>query len=66
MQARKALSEAVAMDLAIERTIEILSESGELDDTLIVVTADHAHTMSISGYSARGVPILGKNTCTND
>lgn len=31
------------------------------DDTLIVVTADHAHTMSISGYSRRGDDILGLN-----
>lgn len=31
------------------------------DDTLIVVTSDHAHTMSISGYSRRGDDILGLN-----
>jgi len=29
------------------------------DDTLIVVTADHAHTMAIVGYASRGNPILG-------
>lgn len=28
------------------------------EDTLIVVTADHAHTMSISGYPSRGSDIL--------
>ncbi|XP_047482851.1 alkaline phosphatase-like [Penaeus chinensis] len=53
--AHRALDEAVAMDEAIEKALNLTSE----EDTLIVVTADHAHTMSISGYPSRGQEIIG-------
>lgn len=36
------------------------------EDTLIVITADHAHTMSLSGYSKRGENILGLNSEVSD
>lgn len=46
-QAERALDETMefqkAVDLARKRTSE--------DNTLIVVTSDHSHTMSIAGYS---------------
>ncbi len=54
--ASRALTETIEFSSAIEAALKTVS----LDDTLIIVTADHGHTMSIGGYSTRGNPILGK------
>ncbi len=54
--AARALTETIEFSAAIEATLKTVS----LDDTLIIVTADHGHTMSMGGYSTRGNPILGK------
>ncbi|XP_063607026.1 membrane-bound alkaline phosphatase-like [Penaeus indicus] len=51
----KALTETVEMDEAVEVALSMTSQ----EDTLIVVTADHAHTMSINGYPSRHTDILG-------
>uniref|UniRef100_A0A1B6CV61 Alkaline phosphatase n=2 Tax=Clastoptera arizonana TaxID=38151 RepID=A0A1B6CV61_9HEMI len=53
--ARNALQETLEFSNAIQQAVDMTCE----DDTLIVVTADHAHTMSLSGYPARGHDILG-------
>ncbi|XP_017131882.1 membrane-bound alkaline phosphatase [Drosophila elegans] len=36
------------------------------EETLIVVTSDHAHPLTISGYPGRGTPILGLNQHDTD
>src|SRR5690606_29065817 len=53
--AYRALDETIAMSRAVEAALELTSA----DETLIVVTADHSHTLSFAGYPARGNPILG-------
>lgn len=54
-QARKAFEETSEFSKAVQKAVDITNE----EDTLIVVTSDHAHTMSISGYPERGNDILG-------
>ena len=51
----RALNETVAMSDAVAVARELTSEQ----DTLILVTADHSHTLSLVGYPGRGNPILG-------
>lgn len=53
--ARMALDETLQFAEAIEKAYSLTKE----EDTLIVVTADHAHTMTMSGYPDRGYNILG-------
>jgi alkaline phosphatase len=52
----RALHDTIEFSNAVRTALEITNES----DTLIVVTADHGHTLEISGYPVRGNPILGK------
>ena len=60
VHATRALSETLTLDAAVERTVDILEREGRLDETLIIVTADHSHTMSIAGYPDRGNDIRGR------
>uniref|UniRef100_A0A182QLC7 Alkaline phosphatase n=1 Tax=Anopheles farauti TaxID=69004 RepID=A0A182QLC7_9DIPT len=52
-----------AFDETVEfaKAIEMARSRTSQDNTLIVVTADHSHTMSMSGYSSRRNDILGVN-----
>ncbi|MGY3915572.1 alkaline phosphatase [Aeromonas australiensis] len=52
--AKRALTDAVALDEAVKTALGKV----DLGNTLIVVTADHDHTMTINGYAAKGNPVL--------
>lgn len=54
--AYRALTETIEFARAVETALAMTAR----DDTLIVVTADHSHVLTIAGYPARGNPILGK------
>jgi len=52
--AYRALDETVALSRAVAAALKETS----VEDTLVVVTADHSHTMSFAGYPRRGNPIM--------
>jgi alkaline phosphatase len=53
--AKNALSETVAFDDAVQAAIDRMRALDPgLEHTLIVVTADHDHTMVLNGYARRG------------
>ncbi|KAJ9577042.1 hypothetical protein L9F63_006390, partial [Diploptera punctata] len=54
-KAHLALDETVEFAKAIQAAVEMTDER----ETLIVVTSDHGHTMTISGYPTRGNDIFG-------
>ncbi|MDO9522028.1 MAG: alkaline phosphatase [Pseudohongiella sp.] len=51
----RALDDTRELSDAVLAAIELTNEQ----DTLIIVTADHSHSLTIGGYSTRGNPILG-------
>ncbi|KAG7478921.1 alkaline phosphatase-like [Solea senegalensis] len=56
-RAYMALHEAVALDNAIAKGLELTKEH----ETLTVVMADHSHTLTLNGFPFRGQSILGKS-----
>ncbi len=53
--AYRTLTDAVAMDKAVKAVLAKVN----LDETLVIVTADHDHTLTITGYPDRDSNILG-------
>lgn len=58
--AYRALTDTIALSDAVKKTVETLKKLDMLDETLIIVTADHSHVFTIGGYPQRGNNILGK------
>ncbi|MFT4256801.1 MAG: alkaline phosphatase [Pseudoxanthomonas sp.] len=52
----RALDETIALSEAVQAAVDATSA----EDTLIIVTADHSHTLNFVGYPVRGNPILDK------
>ncbi|KAL5275691.1 hypothetical protein ACFFRR_001502 [Megaselia abdita] len=53
--ARAAMEEMVQFDLAIEKGVTMTDKK----NTLVIVTADHSHAVTLNGYPNRGNDILG-------
>ncbi len=51
-----ALHETVEYSKAVKKSMSMINP----EETLVIVTADHAHGFVMGGYSRRGNPILGK------
>lgn len=53
--AARALEDTLAFDAALKIALSKVN----IEETLVVLTADHSHTLTIGGYPKRGNPILG-------
>jgi len=52
----RALTDTIELANAVRAAVEMTNP----EETLIIVTADHSHVMTVAGYPTRGNPILGK------
>ena len=51
---------ALTDTMALSDAVRTATERTSPEDTLIIVTADHSHVLTMAGYPRRGNPILGK------
>ncbi|KAJ2940327.1 hypothetical protein O0L34_g1 [Tuta absoluta] len=61
-KARLALDETIELSEAVARAAALLPEK----DSLLLVTADHAHVMAFNGYTHRGSDVLGPSDEMDD
>ena len=61
-RATRAVSDAVALSDAVQRAMDMTSE----DDTLIVLTADHSHVLTVAGYPGIDTDIIGESADFDD
>ena len=50
---------ALVDTVELSRAVEAALRATKREDTLVIVTADHGHSFTLSGYPKRGNPILG-------
>ena len=50
---------ALVDTVMLSDSVQWVVDNANLRETLVLVTADHSHTMTINGYPRRGNPILG-------
>ena len=54
-KARKSLEKMLRLDEAVAASVE----KSDLEETLIIVTAEHSHSLTINGYPKRKTDIFG-------
>ncbi|XP_014669389.1 PREDICTED: alkaline phosphatase-like [Priapulus caudatus] len=61
-RAAAAINEVVVLDAAVKVAMDVTDSK----DTLMVLTADHSHSMTTAGNSVRGTPIFGTASEVSD
>jgi alkaline phosphatase len=51
---------ALTDTIEFAKAVKAVVDNVDMENTLIIVTADHSHVFTIAGYPKRGNPILGK------
>ncbi|CAO3622378.1 unnamed protein product [Cunninghamella blakesleeana] len=57
----RAFADLIELDVTVKKTVEWLKKNGEYDDTLILVTADHAHAFDVYGTVDSNYMLNAKN-----